>query len=97
MITLYGGAVAVVMSLAVGWVQFDLPVPATHNDIVQVQQYAADTRVIVLNQEWSRLEAELRRAEAEHAKNPSNAMLSSISRLKAAIRGVSAAVSELSR
>ena len=97
MITICAGALAAVLSVAVGWTQLDLPVPATHNDVQVVQQYAEGTREIVLNQEWFRLNAELRRAEAQYAKAPSAAILDAISRLEAAIRAVQSALSELSR
>jgi hypothetical protein len=85
------------ISVAVGWNQLDLPTLATHNDVEAVQQYAEGTREIALNQEWFRLDAELRRAEAEYARTPSPTLLDYISRLKSSIRSVQAAIAELSR
>jgi hypothetical protein len=91
MITLYGSAVAAVVSVAVGWNQLDLPTPATTAELQEVQQYAANTRAIVLNQEWFRLQAQLIRAENALQKAPHNRSLQEdVARIRAALRRVEA-------
>jgi hypothetical protein len=96
-ITMYCGAISAVIAVIIGYNQLDWPRPAMHTEVREVQQYAAGTREIVLNQEWFRLEAELRRAEAEYARNPSPVLLDSISRLKSAIRSVQGQIDELKK
>lgn len=96
MITLYGGAIGVIVSVAVGWYQLDLPIPATHNQVQEVQQYAKGTREIVLNQEWFRLKTQLREAKAKLIGDPGNReLIKRVTRLELTLRSVEGQLDEL--
>ena len=96
MITLYGGAIGVIVSVAVSWYQLDLPIPATHNQVQEVQQYAKGTRQIVLNQEWFRLKTQLREAKAELIRDPGNLkLIKKVTRLEVTLRSVEGELDEL--
>lgn len=96
MITLYGGAIGVVVSVAVGWYQLDLPIPATHNEVQEVRQYARGTREIVLNQEWFRLKTQLREAKAKLKRDPLNLdLIKRVTRLELTLRSVEGHLDEL--
>ena len=97
MISVVAGAVGAVLAVAVAWNQLDLPVPASHNDLMMVQQYAEGTRSIVLNDKWIAAEAKLRRAQEQYAQNPTDNLRQLVNHLTATLRTLQAQIDEMSR
>ena len=95
MIGIYAGTIAAVLAIPAAWVQLDMPLPATHDEIETVQQYAESTRSIVLNDKWIAAEAKLRRAEEQYAKNPTDNLRSLINHLRATLRDLDTAIAKL--
>ncbi len=89
-------AVPSILAAMVSWNTLDLPRPASSHEVQTVQQYAASTREIVLNQEWFRISRQLEVAEARLAQNPGNPrMIDEVVRLRQALQNVNAQLRKL--
>jgi hypothetical protein len=96
MITLYGGAVGAVLTAVVAWNQLDMPRPALHAEVQAVQQYASNTRELVLNQEWFRLRIQLREAQAKLKSDPLNReLIRTVTRLEQALTKTNSQIQKL--
>lgn len=62
--------IGAVLGVMISWqsVEF-LPRWAWHTEVAAVQDFAVDTRLLVLGQEWERLEQQIRRMEARDKEN----------------------------
>lgn len=86
------GAAAVLVA-AVSWAQLDLPRPAWHSEVVEVasvlgeqiagnSQFAVQTRLLILGQEWERLDREISQLEEKGVLSASDRELLSKKRLR---------------
>lgn len=75
MITLYGGAVGVIISVAVGWHQFGFPVPATQNDVLELRQEVAGNTKLILGDRWLRLTVQIKQLRRQLSLDPGNVKL----------------------
>lgn len=65
------GAVAALMSIMIGWQQLSfLPRWAWYDEVAAVQDFATGTRVLVLGQEWERLDNQISRLEERQQLSP---------------------------
>lgn len=96
MITIYAGAVAAVISVAVGWNQLKLDRPAMFSEVASVQEFAEGTRKIVLGDKWFRLKAELRAKQAELTASPRDReLIEEVTRLEQQLRDVEEQLKQL--
>ncbi len=72
MITLYGGAIGVLVSVAVGWHQFGLPLPATQGDVLELRQEVAGNTKLILGDRWLRLQVQIKQLRHQLSLNPGN-------------------------
>lgn len=72
MITLYGGAIGVLITVAVGWHQFGGPIPATRNDVSELRQEVAGNTKLILGDRWLRLKVQIKQLRHQLSLNPGN-------------------------
>ncbi len=75
MITLYGGAIGVLISIGVGWHQFGFPVPATQNDVLELRQEVAGNTKLILGDRWLRLTIQIKQLRRQLVLNPDDVEL----------------------
>lgn len=89
MITLYAGAVAAVLGGVIGWQQLGMPVPATQNDLSELRLEIGSNTRLILGDRWLRLTAQIKRLEAQLARNPSDrGMIDRLATLQLQLREV---------
>lgn len=87
------GTISALMAGAVAWGELDLPRPAWYSEVVEVRvelgeqiaggaQFAVQTRLLVLGQEWERLDREIEQLENKGNLSPSERELLSKKRLR---------------
>lgn len=87
------GTISALMAAAVAWGELDLPRPAWYSEVEEVKvelgeqiagnaQFAVQTRLLVLGQEWERLDREITRLESQGALSASDRELLSKKRLR---------------
>ncbi len=89
MITLYAGALAVVITGAVGWQQLGMPLPATQSDLSELRVAISSNTRLILGDRWLRLTTQIRQLEAQLARDPSNrGMIERLATLQLQLRAV---------
>jgi hypothetical protein len=72
MITIYAGAIAAVISVAVGWSQLGMDRPAMHSEIEELRQEVGSNTQLILGDRWLRLTAKIKILEARLKLDPGN-------------------------
>lgn len=89
MITIYAGALAAVISVAVGWTQLGLDRPAFTSEIEELRQEVGSNTQLILNDKWFRLRAQITLIEAKLRADPTNrALIEELTRLQQSFRKV---------
>lgn len=66
------GLTAALFAILVSWVELDWPRPAMNMEVAQVEQFAIDTREIVLNQEWFKIQEDMIEVNRLISQDPTN-------------------------
>lgn len=84
------GAIGAILGVMISWQSIEfLPRWAWYSEVAQVQDFAQDTRRIVMNQEWFRLTAALKEARVALAADPLNReLIEKVTRLEQQLRAV---------
>ena len=93
------GAIAAVLGVMATWEKLEfLPRWAWYSEVVVVQEFAQDTRRIVLNQEWFRLRTELREVQTKLSTDPMNRdLIEDATRLEQQLRDVEEQLDQLKK
>ena len=77
------GAIGAVLGVMISWQSIEfLPRWAWHTEVAAVQDFAVQTRLLVLGQEWERLDREITQLEEKAPLSPSDRELLSKKRLR---------------
>ena len=72
MITIYAACVSAVLGTAVAWGSLDLPRPAWHSEVQELEQLVASNTKLILGDKWVRLKATIEELTAQLRGDPAN-------------------------
>ena len=86
-ITIYIAMVSGMFGVAIAWGTLDLPRPAWHSEVMELEQVVASNTRLILGDRWIRLKAQIAELEAKLRGNPTNRdMIDRLVRLQAQLR-----------
>ncbi len=89
MITLYGGATAVMFTIAVGWSQLGLPRPVLTTDLDELRVQVVENSQLILGDRWFRLKSDIRQLVAKLQIRPSDReLIERLTRLEQQLKAV---------
>lgn len=93
------GTIGALFSVMVAWEKLEfLPRWAWYNEVAAVQEFAKDTRSLVLNQEWFRLRAKLRELQVDLSAAPRDRdLIGEVTRLEQQLRHVEEQLDQLNK
>ena len=87
MITIYAACTSAVLGAAVAWGSLDLPRPAWHSEVQELEQVVASNTKLILGDRWIRLTAQIADIEAQLFSDSRNRdLIDRLARLQAQLR-----------
>lgn len=89
MITIYTAMVSGMLGVAVAWGTLDLPRPAWHSEVMELEQVVVSNTKLILGDKWIRIKSQIAELQAKLNSNPTNRdMIDRLVRLQAQLREI---------